>query len=186
MITSEVSREFVTSDARIMFPTPRLQGTSRWCPNGGICGWCVPCASAKCSSAVVVVRGSNVAWCEGWRRIEAASTHPVAHPRWLAAFCVPDFFAPLKGQRRDLPQEASRAIAPYSSLIALEVPMLASARPSMSPFPEHKLLRNVKPPHLLGLGKVRDTTDEHEFGRAAVVIVTLEREAEGQEKRRCS
>jgi hypothetical protein len=63
--------------------------------------------------------------------------------------------------------------------------MLASACPPRSPVPEHKL-RNVKPPHLLGLGKVRDTTDEHEFGRAAVVIVTLEREAEGQEKRRCS
>jgi hypothetical protein len=35
--------------------------------------------------------------------VEAASTHPVAHPACSQVFCVPDFFAPLKGQRRDLP-----------------------------------------------------------------------------------
>jgi len=33
-LKSEASREFVTSAALIMFPTPRLQGTSRWCANG--------------------------------------------------------------------------------------------------------------------------------------------------------
>jgi hypothetical protein len=105
-LKSEVSREFVTSDTRIMLPTLRLQGTSLWCANGPT-AWDLWVVRALCEREMLQRSGRRQGFgclrgVKGWRRVEAASTHPVAHPACSQA-CVPDFFAPLKGQRRNLP-----------------------------------------------------------------------------------